>query len=159
MTTPIAWNGFRYEPVAAMYDVGVCASAETCPKKISEYRHHFGYADNQGTIHWNSWPETSPRKRGLHKLLCLIAVVKLKHHRRPGMPKWQALHETETWAQREAISKFHIKFPETYNHKAREAAWADFQRHRPPVALVDSAAYQWMRYPQMRAAKKERDNE
>lgn len=139
----VKWKEFRYEPLAGIYDVGICSSADGCKRGFSKLKHQQGYADNFGTVHWNRWISSPTRKRGLHKLLTLIAVIKLKHWRRDP-PLWKALHERETWAQREAIQTFHVKFPTTYSQRAREEAWKDAQKMNAPTRTVDMAAYQWM---------------
>lgn len=151
----IYWKEFRYPPIAEMYDVGICASSADCPRGFSENRHFLGYADNKGTIHWNGWYAAPTKKRGLHKLLCLIAVIKLKHHRRPGLPKWKAIHEREGWAQREGGSRFHVRFPQSYSAGAREEALADFRR-RNENSMVDPTAYQWMHYPEYYESRKDK---
>ena len=139
----VKWKEFRYEPIAGIYDVGICSSADGCKHGYSKVKHQRGYADPYGTIHWDRWISSPTRKRGLHRLLTLIAVIKLKHHRRHP-PKWKALHEEETWAQRQAIQQFHVKFPAAYSKGARTAAWKDAQKMNAPTRTVDGAAYQWM---------------
>ena len=138
------WDEFRYEPLAGIYDVGICTSADGCKRGISANRHNHGYADRFGTIHWTRWTSHPTRKRGLHKLLTLIAVVKLKHHRRAELPKWKAAHEAETWAQREAQERFHMRFPISYSRKARLRAIEDVRKRNVPTRSIDMAAYQWM---------------
>ena len=143
MTSSVRWKEFRYEPLAGIYDVGICSSADDCKRGLSKLRHQRGYADRFGTVHWNRWVSSPTRKRGLHTLLTLIAQIKLQHWRR-NPPKWKALHERETWAQRQAIKQFHVKFPKNYSRKARKEAWDDAQTMNAPTRTVDMAAYQWM---------------
>jgi hypothetical protein len=138
------WDEFRYEPLAQEYDVGICADSATCSRKYSPNRHKKGFADPWGTIHWDRWHSSPTRKRGLHRLLTLIGVIKLKHHRRPNLQKWQALHEKEVWAQKEAQARFHLRFPISYSKKAREEAQRDVKWRQIPTRSLDMAAYQWM---------------
>jgi hypothetical protein len=144
MTRNIRWTDFRYEPIAGIYDVGICTTSVGCKRGISRLRHQKGYADRLGTIHWNRWVSSPTRKRGLHKLLTLIAIVKMQQWRRDPLPKWKALHEQETWASKEGIKQFHVKFPRSYSQAARDAAWKDAQTLNAPTRTVDMAAYQWM---------------
>lgn len=138
------WDEFRYEPLAEEYDVGLCASSRDCKRGFAKNRHAKGYADNLGTIHWNRWTSSPTRKRGLHKLLILVAAIRLQHHRRKNLPKWKALHETEVWAQKEAQRSFHLRFPLSYSKKARRLAREDVKRTHIPTRTIDMTAYQWM---------------
>ena len=144
----IIWSEFRYEPLAQEYDVGICASATSCARGLAAHRHKKGYADNKGTIHWDRWHSSPTRKRGLHKLLTLIAVIKLQQHRRAGLPKWKALHEQQTWASREGMQRFKIRFPSIYSDQARQEAIRDMRQRWVPIRSMDMAAYQWMHYKQ-----------
>jgi hypothetical protein len=138
------WSDFRYEPLAEVYDVGICPSAEGCKRGYSQNKHLFGYADGYGTIHWHRWHSSPTTKRGLHKLLSHIAVVKLQQRRRKGLPQWKALHEAEVWAQTEAQERFRLRFPMEYSSTARKKAREDVKRNHVPTRTIDMAAYQWM---------------
>lgn len=150
-----SWSEFRYEPLAKEYDVGICASHEGCKRGYSANRHLHGYADNLGTVHWQRWHSSPTRKRGLHKLLTLIAVIKLQHHRRKNLPLWKARHETEVWAQQQAKDRFRLRFPLSYSRKARLEAWEDMQRHHVPTRSMDMTAYMWMYAAKLSQRKKE----
>ena len=138
----IRWKDFRYEPLAQEYDVGICTSSMTCKRGISSSRHEHGYADNFGTVHWHGW-HSSTRKRGLHRLLTLIAEIKLQHRRRP-IPLWQALYEKEVWAQKEGLRRFRVRFPLSYSVASRRRALDYARRHTVPVRTLSSKVYQWM---------------
>lgn len=143
MTKTVKWRDFRYEPIAELYDVGICASSKDCKRDISSHKHANGYADRYGTVHWDRWHSSPTTKRGLHKLLTLIAEVKLRHWARHP-PLWKRLHERETWAQQEAIKTFHTRFPRSYSSVARKEARRDAYKMNAPTRTVDGAAYQWM---------------
>ena len=140
------WTGFRYEPLAEEYDVGICASSTDCKGGYSKEKHLDGYADPYGTVHWTRWHAERPRKRGLHKLLTLIAVIKMKHHRRAHLPIWKQMHERELWAQRQARQRFRLYFPHTYSASAKRTAMASIKRTHTPLRTIDIPAYQWLRY-------------
>ena len=143
MTRNIRWTDFRYEPLAGQYDVGICISSDGCKRGLSKLRHQKGYADRFGTIHWERWISSPTRKTGLHKLLTMIAEIKLQHWRR-SPPLWKRMHEKEVWAQKEGMNTFRVRFPRTYSKVNRDLAWKDAQKLNAPTRTVDMAAYQWM---------------
>ena len=152
-------TALRYEPLAGEYDVGICASAEGCRKGYPVNRHHKGYADPYGTIHWEGWVSPKVTRRGLHRLLSLIAVIKLKQHRRPGLPKWKALHEADIWAFHEGVTRYRIRFPITYSQTQRAKAQEDIKRHNVPTSMIDMAAYQWVHAIQYKENRRKNDDQ
>lgn len=104
--------GWSYQRLAEEHGLELCAGpALACDRRISQVRHDHGYADRYGRIHWS---KSSMRKRGVRRFLMLVAVVKLKHHRK-DLPTYLRIFECDRWAYHEAIRLLHMKFPARFS--------------------------------------------
>lgn len=133
------FRGLTYRRVATGFIT--CENFATCKRAFSKSRHKEGYADGMGHLHWTGF-DNHMTTAGLHKLLVMIASVRLNHSGR-RLPRWQKIWEREVWAYREARERYHIRIPRALTMSARNEArhWA--RKERPSARSLNFAAYQW----------------
>lgn len=143
MAKNVRWSDFDYEPLAAHYEVGICGSADGCVGGYSASRHIRGYTDPEGTVHWRGWLTDKPRKRGLHRLLMLIAddITGISSSQR-----WIDLWRKERWVSEEGERLYRVRFPVSYSRASRMEARRWVSDHKIAARTINHAAYQWMMY-------------
>lgn len=96
-----------YHTIIETYGVTWC-TGENCPKNWGYTKHHIGSFDNYGLVHW--LPKQRVTRGGLWRLLYLIGGIKLRHTVKSDKPEWQKIWERGTFAFREGMERFHIRF-------------------------------------------------
>jgi hypothetical protein len=130
----------------ALEDYGLLmCSGPGCKRGWSRSTHVRGRVDNAGVIHFYN-ADNKPRRTGMRKFLMFVGLV-LNLSAWRTLPKWQRLYLMNTWATKEARTKYLTLVRYDESDADRAYVHRTTSRRGVPLRSKYPNVYKWIYYP------------